>query len=461
MMGVFMNPILRKYINDICSILKDFEEICGIINYGSIARGEDDYYSDVDLFIYCQEDNNLSSFKMSICNAIVNYLKRIGEDILEVMEINNKIIIYTKENFIKFDLNIRSLSDCPNDVIYIIESNCSITNAILYDRDGVLLRVISENWVNLKNNLPKVFKEYCYKFLDYYNGFMVYYSRGDMYRAYMHYKLAYFKIAGLCAIVNGVCKNLYQPKRLTIDIIKDDELRRLLYDSSSTMEPLDLYARKEKMIELFKILVSKGDTIYNTNLTKTTNSFINAINKKYPPFYNFRDIALIPNLYGDISIDKGVVYRSSALYKYPESIVEGVLNRFNIKYILDLRTDEEIRNGNYSEDFIKKYKVVNIPITLLENKGDNYYVGLYENNREQFKKILDFVESVNDKSILIHCEHGVDRTGIATALILYSKGVDCNIIIEEYMHSVTFSKRSYIENLITYFKRKSNRMVEG
>ena len=49
-----------------------------------------------------------------------------------------------------------------------------------------------------------------------------------------------------------------------------------------------------------------------------------------------------------------------------------------------------------------------------------------------FGKLLELPE---DKSLVFHCTAGKDRTGIATALLLYTLGVPYNTISEDYVAS--------------------------
>lgn len=165
-------------------------------------------------------------------------------------------------------------------------------------------------------------------------------------------------------------------------------------------------------------------------------------------FKNFRDIAMIPNKYEDetkLKIKEGVLFRTANLCSYKESIVLDLIKNHNVKYVLDLRTEEEMNlfNIKYSEKFINDF-VINIPI--LPNKFPEikdsytfftkYYYSILKEDTEQIKNIFEnYFANADRNSIIIHCMSGKDRTGVIIALLLELLGIDRKIITEDYLYS--------------------------
>ncbi|WP_348797038.1 tyrosine-protein phosphatase [Flavobacterium adhaerens] len=69
----------------------------------------------------------------------------------------------------------------------------------------------------------------------------------------------------------------------------------------------------------------------------------------------------------------------------------------------------------------------------------------------QWTKIFDLLES--GQTTLWHCTAGKDRAGMTTALVLFSLGVDKDIIIEDFMKSNTYLATSN-EQTINYINSK-------
>jgi len=288
-----MNRIIDAVVQDLKSFLKEIESVEGIVVYGSYGRGEVDFYSDIDIIIYVSENSNPDI----ISNKIVDFIDRKYGIMFSFFK-HGKLTIYTKnlyENyFLKLEIKTKRISDASlDDIVVIRESRIDrLENAVLFDRSGRVLSNLQKLWNNLPDkNMRDLIREYILSFLYYYEGFMVQYSRGDMFRAYMNYTIAFYKLASLLALMEGETRNLYQPWFLT-RIIKNKNFVRAFYEASSTMDPLDLFYKKEKMLTLFLNVVEKLRSKYGTNINKDyIYEFIKLVKAKFSVFYNFRRLA--------------------------------------------------------------------------------------------------------------------------------------------------------------------------
>ena len=128
---------------------------------------------------------------------------------------------------------------------------------------------------------------------------------------------------------------------------------------------------------------------------------------------------------------------------------------------MDLRTDEEVNaSPNVDLSFLKSIRLPitpgNLGVSSLENllhKQSNelksFMTELYkslvteEENTSQYRNLFQLLQKQDNSPLVYHCSAGKDRTGMATALILYSLGVSEDVIFQDYMHSNVFLKDKY------------------
>ena len=442
--------------------LESCDSVEGLVVYGSYGRGELDYYSDIDSVIYTNFNGDGREGIESIKETLSNSIEKTGEGIQLDFERHNTWVIYTKQHFIKMEVRFENVEKAKDDIIFIVESRIeSPEKSIVIDKNGRIAAIFRACWIQLndKKRIQEQFLDNLTGFLYYYDGFQVQFARGDVYRAYMNYTLAFYKIASLIAIVEGEYQNLYQPWFLINKIIKNPNLQKLLYSVSSTIEPLEMFSKSRIMESvLYEILaISKinWEIKYNQNEIQ---EFFQKIREKYPPFYNFRDISLIPNQFlRGIKIREGLIFRSASLSRFDPNILLQFLEGKQIHHIIDLRPQSEIeylmreKNRIYSTEIIQQY-VINIPIDseinshISQNFYENLYYAILKNNTKQIEEIFlnYFADAENDR-LIIHCEGGKDRTGVIIALLLDILGVPREYILEDYCTSYSDTDRKNLD----------------
>lgn len=176
-------------------------------------------------------------------------------------------------------------------------------------------------------------------------------------------------------------------------------------------------------------------------------------NSVIPGIQNFRDIGGYTAAKGK-QVRWGMLYRSAQVENLSYSTFKELKN-IGIKTIIDLRTFEETVKTPQLEE--QGFNVVHIPIGTVNTddvmqklrngqiKNDSIYRLMLRINREmvtyyrtEYKKMFDILEEEDNYPALIICSTGIDRTAIASAMILSALGVNDETIMTDYLRSNDF-----------------------
>lgn len=173
---------------------------------------------------------------------------------------------------------------------------------------------------------------------------------------------------------------------------------------------------------------------------------------------NTRDLGGIRGAEGCL-IKHGLLIRSGTLAGATERDLKVLLDDFDLRLVVDLRTEEERREKPDPEDALMDVRFENAPLLNTETLGvtrqggmrgalkmlravqddpakvmmDIYPQMLLDQGSQQgFKTFFDSVLSVEEGSVLWHCAIGKDRVGLATMLLLHVLGVSRADIFKDY-----------------------------
>lgn len=428
--------------------------------FGSYGRKEHDFYSDLDAFIYLTQYN-----KNLLKNRVKERVREILVDddgISNEFEVYDKWIVFTEKTFLKIEISIKDISEAKNDVVHITESRIpNPAQMIVYDKNNKISQIFTENWINLSDfkRLKDLFVEEIHKFIYYFEDFLSNLARDDEYRAYMNYTIAFYKLAGLKAMIEGEYYNLYQPNKFTTKIVKDWSLRMKYYRASASLRKYDMFAQRDNLKFLFLKVLEKGIKKFDLEekIYSEIKYFFEKVDKKYFPFKNLRDIGLVANNFSDgIKLKEGLIYRAAALSKNKSELILKFLKENSIKYILDIRGKDELENyvkyNNFYDDDIKVKYVINIPFKtevntyILDKPYENFYYAFLKDFRDEIKTIFEnYFTNASIDRLIIHCEGGKDRTGVIIALLLDLLGIERELILQDYLLSYSDTNREYID----------------
>lgn len=194
---------------------------------------------------------------------------------------------------------------------------------------------------------------------------------------------------------------------------------------------------------------------------------------------NTRDLGGYKTVDGKTTKSK-LLLRSDNTNKLTDADIKKLKDEYNLKYVIDLRSTKEI--GVFLDKLSDiegiEYHNIQLSIRIKDLKKQNLdlgdcYVKLL-NQKEKIKSIFDIIAGANGGSLLFHCAHGKDRTGVVAALLLGLCGVSDDDIIDDYcatyelikINNKTKSKvaSGYIKKMISHisnnYKNTENYLLE-
>ncbi|GAA1765243.1 tyrosine-protein phosphatase [Agromyces humatus] len=176
-----------------------------------------------------------------------------------------------------------------------------------------------------------------------------------------------------------------------------------------------------------------------------------------PGTYNFRDVGGMPARNGRVR--NGVLYRSDGLYRLGEA-GRAVLRERGVGVIIDLRDENELR---YMPDDLDGLDVEVRHLPVFEGSGASQGAGgisldaLYERIVTQHRSVvvsaLREIASAGERSVVVHCTAGKDRTGVVVALTLMAVGVERDAVVDDYARTEGNLAGEWLEEMVALVGR--------
>lgn len=179
--------------------------------------------------------------------------------------------------------------------------------------------------------------------------------------------------------------------------------------------------------------------------------------------------------------------RSGELAKATKNDIKILTCEYELKTIVDLRTDIEIERKPdptiCGVDYINLPLVDELTVGITRERSaalsavkliksmditaseymQNMYKALVVNKTsiDNFKKFFDILLENENGSVLFHCSAGKDRVGAATAILLSLLGVKKDVIVKDYLATQKFgAKFNKKYKLVARLVSKSKRVAE-
>jgi protein-tyrosine phosphatase len=176
-----------------------------------------------------------------------------------------------------------------------------------------------------------------------------------------------------------------------------------------------------------------------------------------PGTYNFRDVGGLRAETGRVR--DGVLYRSDGLHRLGEA-GRAELRERGVGIVIDLRDENEAR---LMPDDLDGLDVEVLRLPVFEGSGASQGAGgisldaLYERIVTQHASVVVSavreIARAGERSVVVHCTAGKDRTGVVVAIALMAVGVDREEVIEDYARTETNLAGEWLEQMVTMVGR--------
>lgn len=171
-----------------------------------------------------------------------------------------------------------------------------------------------------------------------------------------------------------------------------------------------------------------------------------------PGTYNFRDVGGLPATGGVVR--EGVLFRSDGLHRLG---AEGRdrLRQLGVGVVIDLRDENE---AAVMPDDLDGLEVDVLRLPVFEGSGASQGAGgisldaLYHRIVTQHTSVvvsaLREIAGAGERSVVVHCTAGKDRTGVVVALALSAVGVHRASIIDDYACTESNLAGEWLEEMV-------------
>jgi len=425
---------------------------------GSFGRNDASPNSDIDVQLLVNDKFESSCF--------TQHLRKIFEDDLQYIceiSLRNKIVVYFK-NCPKAEFSIhRNIEEINRN--YLGSEISDIDRTIIYANDTWKNKIISylnqlvtvQNSQEKHNNNTKQIYDLIDKFVYEFENCSNLHRRSDAYRFYFFYNIALHVVVQLRHLASGETKFNFLPKYFSANVLNNEDERKPFYDLRGTLSLPEANLQKRRLLDFF---YSSIQTLVDEKKQEELKNFLEAIYER-DFFWNFRDIST-----HNPKIKNGIVYRSATLSIFQnESRFIDLLNKLNLKTLIDLRADREISELPYNENTLAKLNYIRTPFDPWNQPEwfkEKYHYGTNEEIAYRFfalgckQSIKTALESIinEENATVVHCFAGKDRTGIFVSLLHLLVDSPLEIIYADYLASEVDMKLYRLEMVLNIIKEK-------
>lgn len=436
----------KEIIGQLTELLQRIDGIQAAVLYGSFGRGDATPNSDIDIQVLINKGLKTNSLLMRLEKAF-------NGDCLRVVHVQfkDKIVVYL-QSCPKVEIQ---LCTEPNEFdVYFLGSRISnVDNAVLFDDTGDGEDSLTKHLNTLvSSHKPsqeiddQYIKNLTDKFIYEFENCSQMHRRGDAFHAYFFYNAALHVAIQLKQISLGYSDFNFLPKKMNTEILPKSELEQF-YKLRGTLFLPEFNKQKDRLLRfLYEALNGLLPEAELEEVKRICNSFRNR-----DWLWNFRKIQLHnPTI-------KLPIYRSSTLSLVGDDAFFTVQESFQIRTIIDLRAEREVKDIPYSSVVQEQVEYINIPFDPWAQPEwfiNSYAFGSNDEIayrffmvacKSQIVKVMRVISRAADSGMLIHCHAGKDRTGIISTLLHLLAGADEDVVFADYLASEMDTRKELLD----------------
>lgn len=428
--------IQKKIIENLKLLVPQVSTINAAILYGSFARNEPSWRSDIDVALIVNEEFNPSNFAQFLHDNLPEVKFK------HVIQLRSKVVVYfNRSPKLELSWNV-DINQLKRDFLGSEISN--VEECVLFDRKAELGNIVNHlTTLNSarahRQSIMQLAKSLSGKFIYEFENFSSSHARSDSYRSYFFYNIALHCAIQLKQLASGEARFNFLPKNFANMYIDKDE-QAIYRQLRGTLYLPEVNQIKRNLLNFYYSAVSDIG-LYGDKQFEQIKEFLEELYRR-DFLWNFRDAAELNPL-----IRPGVFYRSSSMTRYQNEPFFGqFLVEKGVNVIIDLRDDDEVKLNPYFQDKISEFRYVRLPIDPRKQSEAfiaRYHYGTHqeiayrhfaEGHKHCFKRLFEEVTPCVDRFV-VHCHAGKDRTGAFVALVSLLLGAEMNTVLDDYFAS--------------------------
>ncbi len=412
-------------------------EVASAFLLGSAARGEAIARSDLDVAVVAQ-----SGRRSDVAERLVSALRPAFALHLSVRT-KNKCVLYSSDLRRKIDLFV--VEDIAQVARYFTGSRIKDPGlAVLMDRTGELRNRLAA-MPQESDDLDSLVDEHLTRFASFFESASGSHARSDMYRAQFSLHVAIESVAALAWLGTGRRGFLWAPPDLRKALPEDLQLR--FADLTLGLRPDSFQGQKQAVLDLARDVATRLGHGDDPRL-----ALCDAVLQR-DRFWNHRDAAT----YTDERLARGVLLRGSSPHRYvDEPSYRDWLTRHGVGVRIDLRGRHE-KAENPVVDL--GFEVIEAPVDpwtdfrkddLLHEGVDSHEASYRFTALRCGHALRSVVEAVGRGrgAVFVHCNAGVDRTGVIVALAHRLAGVELPAVLSGYSGSSDLERTARLSRVL-------------
>jgi len=414
---------------------KSEPRVRAVLWYGSMARGDANAHSDLDVALV----HALDTLPDAVVTSIAAWFG-VRVRCRTHLDGRPEATLWVDAALTKIDIHMAA---APEGLAWLADSPDIAPPRLVaaLDKDGSCANLVERAAAHIPREPSALADQEIEKFVVGFEACSAAHCRSDGYQFYFHYNLALHRLARLVELCRGQAVYQFLPKLLLSRRMSLPEQVRWR-ELHGTLYLPEANAAKRRLADAFIGTVKEIAGRYKVaRPLNELRAFLDDIIAR-DLFFNVRDFA---DAY-DGAVRPGRLFRASSLARWKD---EPALRRWladrAVRQIIDFRHPAEMTDpkDQYQEDLLRDIRYVSLPLSGAPRKdaipppataGETYF-RLFSRQLVNVTAALRLIAEEREGATVVHCHVGKDRTGWFCAIVALLLGMPDEQVAHDYMLS--------------------------